>query len=168
LGYSPDDFLLIWFTTPHGGGWKEQFLRWIHHPSLQELQVRILFKLHPKEQRADYHGVIPPNYDLATAAELEVASAFAAADAIVHDHSSIGAEASFTGQNVICAAVNPPYPDYYRLLTCGQHLAESPEGLAKIVHGLTRPALRPRSCPSMRHGEKGARRAIAKEIRSLA
>jgi hypothetical protein len=167
FGYSPNEFLVIWFTTPHGGGWKEQFLRWIRHPSLHEVQVPILLKLHPKEQRADYHGMIPPNYSLATAAELDVASAFAAADAIVHDHSSIGAEASFTGQNVICAAVNPPYPDYYRLLTRGQHLVESPEALTKIVRGLTRPALRPRSVPCMQRGGEAALQAIAREIRSL-
>jgi hypothetical protein len=167
FGCSPDEFLVIWFTTPHGGGWKEQFVRWIRHPSLQELGVRILFKLHPKEQHTDYHGVIPPNCGLATAAELDVASAFVAADAVVHDHSSVGAEASFAGQNVVCASVNPPYPDYYRLLTRGQHLAESPEALAKIVRGLTRPALRPRAVPGMRYGGEAALQAIASEIRSL-
>jgi hypothetical protein len=167
FGCSPDEFLLMWFTTPHGGGWKEQFVRWIRHPSLQALRLRILLKLHPKEQRADYEGVISGDHGLATASELDVASAFAAADAVVHDHSSIGAEASFTGQNVICASVNPPYPDYYRLLTCGQHLAESPEGLATIVRGLARPQLRPRPVPGLRYGGETALRAIASEIRSL-
>jgi hypothetical protein len=167
FGCSPDEFLLVWFTTPHGGRWQEQLRHWIRHPSVQALRVRILCKLHPKEQRSDYHDVLPPNCSIATATELDMAAALAAADAVVHDHSSIGAEALFAGQNVICAAVNPPYPDYYRLLTRGQHLAESPEGLAKIVRGLTRPALRPRPVPGMRYGGEDALQAITGEIRSL-
>ena len=143
------------------------FLHWLHSPAMERLDAKIVLKLHPVEDPAIFRGRVGDNITVFAAADLDLKSALVAADVVVHDHSSIGAEADHCGQNVICAAVHPPYPDYYRSLVGSQTYVESPDELVDVVSSLEPPDLGIRESPCLKYGGERASQEIANEIRSL-
>jgi hypothetical protein len=165
LGCSPERRLAIWFTTPQNGNWMERFFQWVH--ALNGMDAQLILKLHPKETPADYQGFIPSHISIFSPQDLDLKSAYTAADVVIHDHSSIGAEADRCGQNVICAAVDPPYPDYYHPLVSFQHRVDSPSEMAALISQLPPPALGIRESLGLRYGGQDASHAIAQEIRAL-
>ena len=167
LGCVPSQRLLIWFTTYRREEWMKCFLHWLHSPAMKRLDAKIVLKLHPIEDPAIFRGRVGDNIAVLAAADLDLKLALVAADVIVHDHSSIGAEAHHCGQNVICAAVHPPYPDYYRSLVSSQIYVESPDELVDVVNSLQPPDLKIRESSCLKFGGEKASQAIAKEIRSL-
>jgi hypothetical protein len=167
LECSSDQRLLIWFTTHRGEQWMNRFVNWLSHPAMKGLNAKIILKLHPKENPSLYSGRIPDNISVFGASDLDLESAFVAADVIVHDHSSVGAEAHYCGQNVICAAVDPPYPDYFRSLIGPQSYVEDPDEMADVVSRLGPPNLATQESSCLRFGGEMASQAIANEIRAL-
>jgi hypothetical protein len=165
IGCPPDRRLAIWFTTPQDGNWMERFYEWVH--ALNGMDAQLALKLHPKETPEMYQSHVPSQVAVFSPRDLDLKSAYTAADVVIHDHSSIGAEADRCGQNVICAAVDPPYPDYYDVLIAFQHRVESPAKMAALVSRLEPPQLGVRESPGLRYGGENASRAIAEEIRAL-
>lgn len=167
LGCVPKERLVVWFTTYRRDEWITSFVEWLNHPSIASLDVKIILKLHPIESKSLFQGKIPSHIRIFAANELDNKSAFTAADVIVHDHSSVGAEAQYCGQNVICAAIQPPYPDFFHLLTDGQVYVEKPEALATAIQNFTQPNLHIKESRSMKFGGEKSSESIANVIRSL-
>jgi hypothetical protein len=166
LGCDTKSRLAVWFTTPQGGAWKQRLKAWLEHPALNRHCLRIALKLHPLEKRAHYDG-IPSHIQIIEAGDLGVPEAFAAADTVIHDYSSIGAEAQFCGQNVICTAVNPPYPDYYSLLVGTQPQAHTPHALGELLMKLPSPGFLIGASECLEAGGETAIRNIVECTRSV-
>jgi hypothetical protein len=164
LGCRPDQLCAIWLTTPHGGEWTERLWQWLNDPRVANSPHRLVLKLHPKEKKTTYAMRIPDSIGCFSTEELDLASVFAAADVVIHDHSSVGAEAQFCGQNAICAGVNPPYPDYYEALTEGQVRVDDPQQLAAQLDRQSPPTLKSTSVPGLTYGGAQAGEKIVQTI----
>ncbi len=167
LGCAADQRLVVWFTTPHGGQWLERFFSWLEHPAMKGFGGRLILKLHPKESPATYGANVRNGVTVFAASDFSLKSAFVAAEVVVHDHSSIGAEAHFCGQNVICAAVNPPYPSYYRSLIGPQAYVQSPDEMVAVASRLGAPTLTTRRSPCLGFGGEDSDAGVASVVRSM-
>lgn len=167
MGYSRDDIVVVWFTTHRGEKWGENFTNWLNTLLSSVSNIQVILKLHPIEKPEMFSNIDSENVKIVPSNAMTIDDAFLAGDIIIHDFSSIGAEAHRCGHYVICAALNPPYPSYYEQLIGPQHLARNPDELVDAVKQWEQTQLEVTSSPCLGLGGDESRQAIAEVIASL-
>jgi hypothetical protein len=99
--------------------------------------------------------------------DVPVDEAFALADVIIHDYSTL-ATAEYSGLVTLCLPADPPYPEFYIKLLGEQRIISNPEQFTKIVKGI-KPGYEPKSkaTPAMAAGGEEALRNICRVVEEL-
>jgi hypothetical protein len=127
--------------------------------------LRWFVRLHPKQRGKSFAEKYVGFVRVSSDAPLK--DAFAFADLVLHDYSSM-AFAEFAGIQTATLALDPPYPPYYRDLTRTQEEINSVAALCRIIMRI-RPGYRFEAAPtlSMAAGGKEALDKLGKSIFEL-